>query len=134
MPPYLILENHCWQEQNFKKSLSLHLVDWELRYANSFPCRGVRPSPLKKKKKIVPEITLNICWLGSSARHLGSVKYCCILQLCPDEQWGTCIYKKYKIIFLFLMMILEWSRRPIAESSHTGRARQELEEPVNDWL
>ena len=44
------------------------------------------------------------------------------------------MYIKYKTIFLFSAMILEWSRKAIAESSRTRRSCRETEEPVNNWL
>ena len=37
-------------------------------------------------------------------------------------------------MFLFLAMILVWSRKAIAESSRTRRCCRETEEPVNNWL
>ena len=42
------------------------------------------------------------------------------------------MYIKYKIIFLFLVMILVWSRKAIAESSRTRMSCRETKEPVNN--
>ena len=60
-----------------------------------------------------------------------------LLYISAVSWWTTrnmYIYIKYKSTFLFLTIILVWSRRVIVESSHTRRGRRESEEPVNNWL
>ena len=81
-------------------------------------------------------------WSHHGTQHLNllaninssPVGWCCIVyRVVINNEEHLCI-QKYKIIFSFLVMILVWSRKAIAESSSTRMSCRETEEPVNNWL
>ena len=121
-----------FQEDSFVPYLFILDLDWFVKTSINLMTKNCFSIYTSKTQTISQR---NYDWCRLRGWPSASNKYKCrILQLCLDEQRGTRIFIKYKIIFLFLTMMFVWSWRAIAESSHTRRGHRKSEEPVNDWI